>query len=168
MDSTEQTPRSVHLEITIQCDSCEKHYHGRASVGISSWVGRGGENIQVELDKKVDRALSEYKGVGVQRCPHCGHIQAWNVEESADAYARWWTLGITALVFGGSFVFNYAMSGLEPGTPDIWSNLLKLVGIPLLTMFLGILILRPVSRKYHSVKFAGSNNYKPLIRFVDE
>jgi hypothetical protein len=168
MDSVEQKPHSAHFEIATRCDSCKQRYQGKATVGISSRRGGWGEKAQVKLDKKIEQVLSGHKGVGVQRCPYCGHIQAWNLEETADVYARWWTLGITALVFGGSFVFTYAMSGLEPDAPDIWLNLLKLVGFPLITLFLGVLILRPVSRGFHMIKYSASENYKPEIRVVDE
>jgi hypothetical protein len=167
MDSAKETPRSVHFELTIRCDSCDQRYGGKASVEITSLVGGGGDKARMKLEQKVERALSEQKGVGVQRCPYCGHIQAWNLEETSDLYANWWTLGITALVFGGSFVFTYAMSGFEPDAPDLWSNLLELVGFPLIALFLGVLILRPISQRYHTGKYSTPGKYKPEIRIVD-
>jgi hypothetical protein len=166
--SEENQPHSVHFEITTRCDSCEQTYHGKATVGEYSLGFGASEKAQRKLDQKVKQVLSEYKGVGVQRCSHCGHIQAWNIEEAADVYARWWTLGIAVLIFSAFFVFTYATAGFDLGSPDIWLNLLKLVGFPLITYYVGILILRPVLRGYHLVKYRSSENFKPEIRVVNE
>jgi hypothetical protein len=168
MDSEDKYSHNVHFEITTRCDSCEQTYHGKATVGNSPFRFGVGKKAQMKLDQKVEQVLSEYKGVGLQRCPHCGHIQAWNMGEAADVYARWWTLGMTVLIFSAFFVFTYATTGFDLGSPDIWLNLLRLVGFPLVTYYIGILILRPVLRGYHLVKYRSSENFKPDIRVVDE
>ena len=79
MDSAENQSNTAHFELTTRCDSCEQTYHGKATVQ-GSFIGLGGqEKTQQKLDQKVEQALSEHKGVGVQRCTHCGHIQSWNM-----------------------------------------------------------------------------------------
>jgi hypothetical protein len=168
MDSAETTKFNAQFEITTRCDSCEQSYHGKARVGVSPLGFLAQDKAQSKMDQKVDQVISEFKGVGVQRCPHCGHLQSWNIEETSDVYARWWTLGITALAFSIYFVYTFATSGFDPSAPGIWLNLIKLVAIPLITYYVANLILVPVSRGYYAVKYYASENFKPEITLVDE
>lgn len=168
MDADEKKPFTAHFEITTRCDSCKQTYHGQASISVGFMGFLGREKAQKKLEEKVAQVLTENYGVGVQLCPHCQHIQAWNIEETADVYSRWWSPGIAALVISIFYVITSMASGFDPGAPDVWLNLFKLVVIPVFVIYLVNLIARLVFRGYYAVKYNASESFMPEISIVNQ
>lgn len=168
MDYPENQSNVVHFEIMIRCDACNQSYHGKARVEVSSLGYRVSKKTRKRLNQMVEGVLSGFWGVGVQRCPYCGHIQEWNIIEVAEYYAQWWSLGISFIVFLFYYLYRFNAGELDPRGENFWPALITVIMVPIFTYYVGALITRIVARIYYRVKYSTLVNNKPEIRRVSD